>query len=119
MTPAVTAKDSRSLEPSPNLSSGIFDTAAWIFKALSDPSRLKILAHLARQDASCCAPGEGVCACDLESVTGLSQPTVSHHMKCLVSARLVVGEKRGKWTYYRINPEGFDLVRSVLPGLGG
>ena len=100
------------LEPS-------LDDAAWTFKALSDPSRLKILAHLARQDAGCCPPGAGVCACDLESVTGLAQPTVSHHMKCLVSARLVAGEKRGKWTYYRIDRAGFGLVRSLLPGLGG
>ena len=95
------------------------DTAAGTFKALSDPSRLKILAHLARQNAGCCAPGAGMCACDLESVTGLAQPTVSHHMKCLVSARLVAGEKRGKWTYYRIDPAGFELVKSLLPSLSG
>ena len=116
MTVEIANRPSSPLESSLDTS---FDTTAWTFKALSDPSRLKILVHLAQQDASCCAPGEGVCACDLESVTGLSQPTVSHHMKCLVSAGLVTGDKRGKWMYYRVNPAGFDLVRAALPTLGG
>lgn len=94
--------------------------AAWVFKALSDPARLKILAHLARKpNGACCGPEPGVCACDLEAVTGLSQPTVSHHMKSLVSAHLVRGEKRGKWTYYQIDPEGFELVKAILPSIGG
>lgn len=96
------------------------EAAAWVFKALSDPARLKILAYLARHDSGpCCGLEEGVCACDLEAVTGLSQPTVSHHMKCLVSARLVIGEKRGRWMYYRIDPQGFALLRAFLPRIGG
>jgi ArsR family transcriptional regulator len=96
------------------------EAAAWVFKALSDPARLKILAFLAGGgDGPCCGPREGVCACDLEALTGLSQPTVSHHMKCLISANLVIGEKRGRWTYYRINPKGFALLRAFLPRIGG
>jgi len=94
--------------------------AAWVFKALSDPTRLKILAHLAHNpDGACCGPEPGVCACDLETVTGLAQPTVSHHMKCLISAHLVRGDKRGKWMYYQIDPKGFDVVKAFLPTIGG
>ncbi len=95
------------------------DDLAWRFKALADPARLKILLYLANYDAGqCCPTGEGICACDFESVTGLSQPTVSHHMKCLISAHLVMGEKQGKWMYYRLDPEGFASIREALVSLG-
>ena len=89
------------------------------FKALADEARLKILEHLVTQDARCCTPGESVCACDLESVTGLAQPTVSHHMKLLINAQLVVGEKRGRWMYYRVDPQGLELASTALARLGG
>lgn len=89
------------------------------FKALGDEARLKILEHLVKRDAGCCTPGESVCACDLESVTGLSQPTVSHHMRCLINANLVIGEKQGRWMYYRIDPQGFTSIKRALTGLGG
>ena len=95
------------------------EAVAWVFKALSDPARLRILHHLVEQNAGCCQPGKDICACDLEKVTGLSQPTVSHHMKCLASANLIVGEKQGRWMYYRINPTGFKLIQDVLPRIGG
>ena len=95
--------------------SGELETAALVFKALSDPARLKILCFLANQDdGKCCGTEEGICACDLEGVTALSQPTVSHHMKLLVSANLVLAEKRGKWMFYHIDAEGFTFVQSVL-----
>jgi ArsR family transcriptional regulator, arsenate/arsenite/antimonite-responsive transcriptional repressor len=91
------------------------ETAAWIFKALSDPARLKILAFLSSQDAGkCCGSEDGVCACDLEGVINLSQPTVSHHMKALISANLVLAEKRGKWMFYRIDPKGFAFIKSIV-----
>lgn len=108
MSQAVLEKESLTLERS-------LDAVAWTFKALSDPARLKILQHLAKQDSGkCCGTEIGVCACDFESVTGLKQPTVSHHMKCLISADLVSGEKKGKWMFYRINPKGFDLIQPLL-----
>jgi ArsR family transcriptional regulator, arsenate/arsenite/antimonite-responsive transcriptional repressor len=98
-----------------NVDTDGLETAAWVFKALSDPARLKILAFLANQDdGKCCGTDEGICACDLEDVTDLSQPTVSHHMKCLVSANLVIAEKRGKWMFYRIDPEGFKYIHSFI-----
>jgi ArsR family transcriptional regulator, arsenate/arsenite/antimonite-responsive transcriptional repressor len=91
------------------------ETAAHVFKALSDPTRLKILAFLTSEDAGkCCTNEEGICACDLEKVTELSQPTVSHHMKCLVSANLVIAEKRGKWIFYKIDTAGFKYIRSFV-----
>lgn len=103
-----------------NLEESALEASAWVFKALSDPARLKILAHLAQNPSgACCGPQPGVCACDLETVTGLSQPTVSHHMKCLISAHLVKGEKRGKWTYYQIDPRGFAQIKTLLPHIGG
>jgi ArsR family transcriptional regulator, arsenate/arsenite/antimonite-responsive transcriptional repressor len=95
--------------------SGELETAALVFKALSDPARLKILAFLAAQDAGkCCGTEEGICACDLEEVTDLSQPTVSHHMKSLVSANLVIAEKHGKWMFYRIDPAGFKYLQAFI-----
>lgn len=113
MTPAF-------LHPETDLRGAQLEAAAEVFKALSDPARLRILAHLAKNpQGACCGPEPGVCACDLEAVTGLSQPTVSHHMKCLVAARLVRGQKRGRWTYYQIDPQGFALVKEFLPAIGG
>jgi ArsR family transcriptional regulator, arsenate/arsenite/antimonite-responsive transcriptional repressor len=89
-----------------------FETMAWLFKALSDPARLKIIMFLASDAVGCC--GDGICGCDLEEVTGLSQPTISHHMKCLASADLVVAEKRGKWMYYSLNAQTFAAAKGYL-----
>ncbi len=88
------------------------EMVAWVFKALSDPARLKIVTHLASDAVGCC--GDGICGCDFEVITGLSQPTISHHMKCLQSASLVKGEKRGKWMYYTLDARGFGAVRAYL-----
>lgn len=74
------------------------DTAqdlAKVFKALGDPARVKLLSLITAS-----AEGE-LCACDLTEPVGLSQPTVSHHMKLLVEAGLVSREQRGRWAYYR------------------
>lgn len=84
------------------------------FKALSDPARLKILDFLLEPDRSCCTHEEGVCACDVEGVLGLSQPTVSHHMKLLVQAGFITAEKRGRWAFYTINPDAFRVLAGSL-----
>lgn len=55
-----------------------------------------------------------MCACDFETVLGLSQPAVSHHMKLLVQAGFVRADKRGRWVYYSLNPEAFESVRESL-----
>lgn len=94
------------------------EAVAIAFKALSDPARLRILLHLKynQNPGACCGSGsEGaICACDLEAVTGLSQPTVSHHMKALVAANLVRAEKRGKWMYYQLDLKGFAFLQNAL-----
>ena len=68
---------------------------AGLFKALGDPYRLTILATLARSD-------DEVCVCDFTSALPLNQPAVSHHLKILRDAELVVCERRGTWVYYRL-----------------
>lgn len=94
-----------------------FDTGAELFRALADPSRLKVLRLLARPPATDCAGAGTVCACDLEEYLGLSQPTVSHHMRLLVRAGLVTATKRGRWTEYALNPAGLDQVGAWLGSL--
>ncbi len=84
------------------------ESAAFGFKALSDPTRLRLLSQVAAQD---CAT---VCACDLGATLGISQPTVSHHMKKLVEAGLVTREQRGRWAHYAVVPEAFALLREVI-----
>lgn len=83
-------------------------------KALADPVRLTILGFLLNPVQTCCTRDEGVCACDFETVLGLSQPTVSHHMRLLVQAGFVRSEKRGRWVYYALLPEAFEGVRAAL-----
>jgi len=75
------------------------------FKALGDPTRLKILNLLRASGKSCCglisSDEQGLCACDVERAIGLSQAAVSHHMAILIREGLVKAEKRGRWMYYR------------------
>jgi ArsR family transcriptional regulator, arsenate/arsenite/antimonite-responsive transcriptional repressor len=79
---------------------------ARLFAALSDPVRLRLLSMVASQ-------GE-VCSCDLQEPLGKAQPTVSHHTKALAEAGLIVGERRGKWMWWRAVPERFEALRQVL-----
>jgi ArsR family transcriptional regulator, arsenate/arsenite/antimonite-responsive transcriptional repressor len=76
------------------------------FAALADPVRLRILNLVA-------ASGE-LCSCDLLAPLGKSQPTISHHTKALAEAGLLAGEKRGKWTWWRVVPEQLAALRSAL-----
>jgi ArsR family transcriptional regulator len=92
------------------------DTAARlarVFKALADPTRVRLLSLIAAT-----AGGEA-CICDLTEPVGLSQPTVSHHMKQLVDAGLISREQRGKWAYYRVLDDALvTLARAIAP-VGG
>ena len=76
------------------------------FGALADPARLRILSLLASA-----ADGE-VCVCDLVDPIGRSQPTVSHHLKVLSEAGLIVGDKRGRWVWYRTVPDRLAQLRA-------
>ena len=78
------------------------------FKALADPGRLRLLSLLMATES-----GES-CTCDLTELLGLSQPTVSHHLKKLAEAGLVTGERRGVWTLYRVRPDALAGIAAVL-----
>jgi ArsR family transcriptional regulator len=78
------------------------------FAALAEPVRLRLLSLLAS------APDGEVCGCDVVGPLGRSQPTVSHHLKVLADAGLVVGEKRGRWVWYRVVPDALERLRGVL-----
>ncbi len=83
------------------------DLAALV-KAIADPARLQLLALLRASDA-----GES-CVCDLTEPLGLSQPTVSHHLKVLVDAGLLTREKRGVWSWYAVVPGRLAELARVL-----
>lgn len=81
---------------------------ARMFKTLGDPTRVRLLSMIAAQS------GGEACVCDLTEPVGLSQPTVSHHMKQLVDAGLVTREQRGRWAYYAIVPEILSMLSAAL-----
>ena len=79
---------------------------AALFSALSDPVRLRLLSIVA---------GEGeVCSCNLEGPLRKSQPTISHHTRILAEAGLIVGERRGRWTWWSVVPEVMQRLRVSL-----
>jgi ArsR family transcriptional regulator len=81
------------------------------FRALGDPTRLEIFRLLAAQDAP-------VCACDVVDRFGLSQPTISHHLRILRQAGLVTSTKRGVWAWYAPDPRALAWLREIVAGLG-
>ena len=91
---------------------------AEIFKALADPTRVKILALLKTRGRSCCdlisRNEPGLCACDIEEAVKLSQASVSHHMGMLRRAGLVEAQKRGRWVYYRRNEAAIAGLAEIL-----
>ena len=78
------------------LGAGEAEQLARRFAALGDPTRVRLLSLIASRE------GGEACICDLIEPVGLTQPTVSHHMKRLVDAGLVTREQRGKWAFYRV-----------------
>lgn len=90
------------------LSEGDAVELARMFAALADPVRLRMLSMVATQDE--------VCSCDLEGPLRRSQPTVSHHTKVLAEAGLLVGERRGRWMWWRADPDRLAAVRRALGG---
>jgi ArsR family transcriptional regulator len=79
-----------------------------VLKAVADRHRLRILNLLLR------AGGEAVCVCEIQPLLGLSQGTVSHHLKQLVEAGLIKRETRGTYSYFSLVPGGLDSVREVF-----
>jgi ArsR family transcriptional regulator len=77
-------------------------------KALADPTRLRLVSMVAAHD------GGEACVCDLTEPLGLTQPTISHHLKILVEAGIFTRDKRGVWAYYALVPSAMDALSSVL-----
>lgn len=95
--------------PGATLSAEDAERTARTLKALADPARLRLLSIIAAHE------GGEACVCDLTEPVGLSQPTVSHHLKVLAEAGFVTREKRGVWAYYTLVP---DAVRTLAAHLG-
>jgi ArsR family transcriptional regulator len=81
---------------------------AGALRVLADPGRLRILSLVRAQ------PDREACVCHLTEALGLSQPTVSHHLKVLYDAGLLERERRGTWVYYRIVRGALDELRAAL-----
>jgi ArsR family transcriptional regulator len=90
------------------LDSAAAERLAETLKALAEPTRLRLVSLIAAHD------GAEACVCDLTGPVGLSQPTVSHHLKVLVDAGLIQREQRGKWAYYRLVPGVLDALANML-----
>lgn len=78
--------------------------------ALADPVRIQLVSLVAARGA--------VCSCDLEAPLAKSQPTISHHTKILARAGILIGEKRGRWTWWRVDADAVHRLRQALDGGG-
>ena len=81
---------------------------ATLFKALADPTRVRLLRYLAESGAGT------ACACHLPDALGITQPTLSFHMRKLHDAGLVEREQRGRWAHWSVNAAALDPIRSFL-----
>jgi ArsR family transcriptional regulator, arsenate/arsenite/antimonite-responsive transcriptional repressor len=81
---------------------------AHLLKALADPTRLRLVSMVAAHD------GGEACVCDLTEPLGLTQPTISHHLKILVDAGIFSRDKRGVWAYYALRPAALRALADVL-----
>jgi ArsR family transcriptional regulator len=96
----------------PSLSDDQAEATARVFKALADPHRVKIINLLAISP-------DPVCVCEFTEPLGLSQPTVSHHLKKLVQTGLLEREQRGTWAYYSLNRDTLGRLAATLDLQGG
>lgn len=87
---------------------GRAEDLAQVFKALADPTRVRLLQYLAESESGT------ACACHLPTALEISQPTLSFHMRKLHDAGLVERDKRGRWVHYTVRPEALELVRGFL-----
>jgi ArsR family transcriptional regulator len=83
------------------------EATALLFKALADPARVKIVNRLAQS-------ARPVCVCEFIPALGLSQATVSHHLKKLTQVGLLDREQRGKWAYFSLNPEAAEQLSNIV-----
>ena len=87
---------------------GEAERLARLLKAVADPTRLRLLSIVAAH-----AGGEA-CVCDLTEPVGLTQGTVSHHMRVLVEAGILTREQRGKWAYFALVPDALNTLARVI-----
>jgi ArsR family transcriptional regulator len=97
----------------PALDVAAAERLAAVLKALAEPTRLRLVSLIAGHEDA------GACVCELTGPVGLSQPTVSHHLKILVEAGLLERTQRGKWAYYRLVPAALDALAGVFARAGG
>ncbi|SIJ79848.1 ArsR/SmtB family transcription factor [Mycobacteroides abscessus] len=90
------------------ISAGQAVDLAKVFKALGDPVRLRLFSLIASH-----AGGEA-CVCDISPGIEVSQPTISHHLKVLRNAGLLVSERRASWVYYQVVPEVLDALAGIV-----
>lgn len=90
------------------ITAGNANALARSLKALADPARLRLVSMVAAHE------GGEACVCDLTDPLGLSQSTVSHHLKVLVDAGFLTRTKRGTWHYYRLVPGTLDAAAALL-----
>jgi DNA-binding transcriptional ArsR family regulator len=90
----------------PGMDAGDAETVALRFKALADPTRVRMLNLLARNPE--------LCVCDIQANFDLAQPTISHHLSLLKKAGLVECDVRGRWCFYRAIPEAIEELSRVL-----
>ncbi len=83
------------------------EATARVFKALGDPARVKILDLVATAEGP-------VCACEFTPALGLSQATVSHHLKKLTEIGLLEREQRGKWAYFSLNADALEQLAGLI-----
>ena len=84
------------------------EATAYLLKAVADPVRLQLLSLIRS------SKGQEACVCDLTPAVGLSQPTVSHHLKVLTEAGLVTRERRGTWAWFRLVPSRLDDLAAIF-----
>jgi ArsR family transcriptional regulator len=84
------------------------DQLAGVLRAIAEPARLRLFSLIHA------LPGQETCVCNLQEPLGLSQPTVSHHLKVLVGAGLLERERRGRWAYYHVVTDHLDTLRHLL-----
>jgi ArsR family transcriptional regulator len=89
----------------------LVDPDVRLLQALGDPTRLAIVREL--------AGATSVCACDFTDCCGVSQPTVSHHLRILREAGVIESERRGTWIFYRLVPSAADRLRALAAELSG
>ncbi|MFX0538372.1 ArsR/SmtB family transcription factor [Ornithinimicrobium sp. Y1847] len=87
---------------------GEAEDLATALRALADPTRVRLLHYLAESESGT------ACACHLPDALGITQPTLSHHMRKLHDAGLVARERRGRWVHYTVRPEALGRVRAFL-----